>query len=75
MQVAGRATVSAVPEKVEEESRAPPRKAQTDPPSLPATQEAIVVKLWRNAQRVSSEALAKEDMLPAFVALLATSAE
>ena len=55
-------------------------------PSHPPTQEATVVKLWRNAQRVSSdpsarasgrraEALAKEDTLPAFVALLATSAE
>ncbi len=29
----------------------------------PPTQEATAVKLWRNAQRVSSEALAKEDML------------
>jgi hypothetical protein len=41
----------------------------------PPTQEATAVKLWRNAQRVSSEALAKEDTLPAFVASLATSAE
>jgi hypothetical protein len=38
-------------------------------------QEATAVKPWRNAQRVSSEALAKEDMLPAFVASVATSAE
>jgi hypothetical protein len=30
---------------------------------LPPTQEATAVKLWRNAQRVSSEALAKEDTL------------
>ena len=29
----------------------------------PPTQEATAVKPWRNAQRVSSEALAKEDML------------
>jgi hypothetical protein len=29
----------------------------------PPTQEATAVKLWRNAQRVSSEALAKEDAL------------
>jgi hypothetical protein len=29
----------------------------------PPTQEATVVKPWRNAQQVSSEALAKEDML------------
>jgi hypothetical protein len=29
----------------------------------PPTQEATAVKLWRNAQRVSSEALAKEDTL------------
>ena len=28
------------------------------------------IKLWRNAQRVSSESLAKEDTLPAFVAEL-----
>jgi hypothetical protein len=40
----------------------------------PPTQEATAVKLWRNAQRVSFEALAKGDMLPAFVAE-ATSAE
>ena len=32
-------------------------------PFHPPTQEATVVKLWRNAQRVSSEALAKEDTL------------
>ncbi len=38
-------------------------------------QEATAVKLWRKAQWVSSEALAKEDTLPAFVALLATTAE
>jgi hypothetical protein len=47
----------------------------------PPTQEAMAVKPWRNAQRVSfdpsaraygrrAEALAKEDMLPAFVAEL-----
>jgi hypothetical protein len=52
----------------------------------PPTQEATAVKLWRNAQRVSSdpsaraygrsaEALAKEDTLPAFVAVSATTAE
>jgi hypothetical protein len=29
----------------------------------PPAQEATAVKLWRNAQRVSSEALAKEDTL------------
>ena len=29
----------------------------------PPTQEATAVKLWRNAQRVSSEALTKEDTL------------
>jgi hypothetical protein len=29
----------------------------------PPTQEATAVKPWRNASRVSSEALAKEDML------------
>ena len=29
----------------------------------PPMQEATAVKLWRNAQRVSSEALAKEDTL------------
>jgi len=29
----------------------------------PPAQEATAVKPWRNAQRVSSEALAKEDML------------
>jgi hypothetical protein len=29
----------------------------------PPTQEATAVKPWRNAQRVSSEASAKEDML------------
>ena len=29
----------------------------------PPTQEATAVKLWRNAQWVSSEALAKEDTL------------
>ena len=29
----------------------------------PPTQEATAVKLWRNVQRVSSEALAKEDTL------------
>jgi hypothetical protein len=45
-------------------------KAEIHPP----TQEATAVKLWKNAQRVSSEALAKKDMLPAFIAE-ATSAE
>jgi|GEM_PF-3466951 len=29
----------------------------------PPTQEATALQPWRNAQRVSSEALAKEDML------------
>jgi hypothetical protein len=38
-------------------------------------QEATAVKPWRNAQQVSFEALAKEDMLPAFVASVATLAE
>ena len=32
-------------------------------PVHPPTQEATAVKLWRNAQWVSSEALAKEDTL------------
>jgi hypothetical protein len=58
----------------------------------PPTHEATAEKPWRNAQRVSSEALAlslklrrptealaevgaKEDMLPAFVAESATTAE
>ena len=37
---------------------------QSDQKALhPPTQEATAVKLWRNAQRVSSEALAKEDPL------------
>jgi len=34
----------------------------------PPSQEATARRPWRNAQRVSSEALAKEDMFPAFVA-------
>jgi hypothetical protein len=37
-------------------------------PIHPPTQEATVVKPWRYAQRVSSEALAKEDTLRRVVA-------
>ena len=40
----------------------------------PPTQEATVVKLWRDRQRMFLEALAKEAMRPAFVAE-ATKAE
>ena len=44
-------------------------------PIHPPAQEATPVRPWRNAERVSAEALAKADMLPAFVALSATTAE
>ena len=38
-------------------------RRRVQPNLHPPTQEATAVKLWRNAERVSSEALAKEDML------------